>query len=88
MNIYPHSIGHHLGMDLHDCPTLGTERPIESGMVITIEPGVYIRNYPDCPIKYHGIGIRIEDDILFTDNGINVITENTPKDPEIIESLR
>lgn len=78
-------------MDLHDCPTSSTDRPIEPGMVITIEPGLYIRESNDYPTKYHGIGMRIEDDILFIDNeenGIHILTQNTPKDPEIIESLK
>lgn len=56
---FPHSIGHGLGIDVHDA--LGRPRAFEPGMVMTVEPGIYI---PE-----EGIGVRIEDDILVTDDG-------------------
>lgn len=54
----PTSIGHYLGMDVHDCRTITYDRPLEPGVVITIEPGVYIPPYADVPERYRGIGIR------------------------------
>ena len=69
---YPTYIGHFLGLDVHDTPQLRRNEPLRPNMVITIEPGLY---NPDL-----GIGIRIEDDILITANGIEVLTEKIPKD--------
>jgi Xaa-Pro aminopeptidase len=71
---YPHGIGHWMGIDVHDqCPYKyenGDEIPLMSGMVLTIEPGIYIdKDDKKVPKKYRGIGIRIEDDILVTKNG-------------------
>ncbi|ADN08680.1 aminopeptidase P N-terminal domain-containing protein [Sulfurimonas autotrophica] len=71
---YPHGIGHWIGLDVHDeCPYKklnGKEIPLQPGMVMTIEPGIYLDEEDDnIPKKYRGIGIRIEDDILVTKNG-------------------
>ncbi|MCF6330649.1 MAG: aminopeptidase P N-terminal domain-containing protein [Sulfurimonas sp.] len=71
---YPHGIGHWLGLDVHDeCPYKdenGAEIALKEGMVLTIEPGIYIDKYDEnVPKKYRGIGIRIEDDILVTKDG-------------------
>lgn len=74
---FPHGIGHHLGMDVHD-PS-DTAAPLEPGMVITIEPGVYI---PE-----EGIGIRIEDDILVTEGGAEVLSDSLPKEAADLEAL-
>jgi Xaa-Pro aminopeptidase len=72
---FTHNIGHHVGLDVHDLSDAG--QPLEAGMVITIEPGVYI---PE-----EGIGIRIEDMVLVTKNGGRVLTSGLPKDPDAIE---
>ena len=74
---YPHTIGHHLGLDVHDCGDLSREErgrsaefKLSSRMVITIEPGIYIQ--PDdlsVDEKWRGIGVRIEDNILVTPEG-------------------
>ncbi len=71
---YPHGIGHWLGLDVHDeCPYKdenGDEIALKKGMVLTIEPGIYIDKYDkNVPKKYRGIGVRIEDDILVTKDG-------------------
>lgn len=82
--LYPHSIGHHLGMDLHDCPSLSLEVELKPGNVITVEPGLYIPDSLEYPERYRGIGVRIEDDVLIEANGVTVMTADAPKD---IESL-
>lgn len=85
--LYPHSIGHYLGLDLHDCPLVRGDVLFKPGMVITIEPGLYISADPEFPPQYHGIGVRIEDDILITEDGCTVMTDGVPKDIGEIEHL-
>jgi Xaa-Pro aminopeptidase len=94
LKYYMHGVGHYLGLDVHDAGRYFTEqqaknsRPFEPGMVLTVEPGLYIP--PDdktAPAKYRGIGIRIEDDVLVTEDGNLNLTAKVPKEPEVIESL-
>jgi len=99
MQFYMHNLGHYLGIDVHDAGRYyfkGESRGAEAGMVMTIEPGLYISpdtsRIPegfnkDIPEKYLGIGVRIEDDVLVTDNGARVLTHKVPKDPQEIEAL-
>lgn len=88
---YPHGIGHWLGMDVHDSGMYlieGNPRPIEAGMVFTVEPGLYIPlNDLSAPAEYRGIGVRIEDNILITQNGCEVLTSEVPKEVDEIEQL-
>jgi Xaa-Pro aminopeptidase len=66
----------------------GQDRPLEPGIIITVEPGLYIaENSENIPDKYRGIGIRIEDDVLVTPDGHHVLTAKAPKQIEEIESL-
>ncbi|TKY52322.1 Xaa-Pro aminopeptidase 3 [Spatholobus suberectus] len=65
----PTSIGHYLGMDIHDCSMVSFDCPLKPGVVITIEPGVYIPSSFNGPERYRGIGIRIEDEVLITETG-------------------
>ncbi|KAJ7973251.1 Metallopeptidase M24 family protein [Quillaja saponaria] len=83
----PTSIGHYLGMDVHDCSMVSFDSPLKPGVVITIEPGVYIPSSFDGPERYRGIGIRIEDEVLITDTGYEVLTGSLPKEVKHIESL-
>ncbi|MDX6558496.1 MAG: Xaa-Pro aminopeptidase, partial [Blastocatellia bacterium] len=99
MQFYMHNLGHYLGIDVHDAGRYyfnGESRAAEAGMVMTIEPGLYISpdttRIPegfnqDVPEKYLGIGVRIEDDVLVTANGARVLTHKVPKDPKEIEAL-
>ncbi|XP_064637072.1 xaa-Pro aminopeptidase 3-like isoform X2 [Lineus longissimus] len=83
-----HHVGHYLGMDVHDSAEVGRNLALQPGMIITIEPGIYIsatRN--DVDPKYRGIGIRIEDNILITETGHENLTANCPKDPDVIEQI-
>ncbi|MCB1691217.1 MAG: Xaa-Pro aminopeptidase [Pseudomonadales bacterium] len=88
---YMHRTGHWLGLDVHDVGEYridDTWRVFEPGMVTTIEPGLYIsEELEDVPSKYRGIGIRIEDDVLVTATGNEVITAGIPKTVEEIEAL-
>lgn len=88
---YPHGVGHWLGMDVHDSGLYflkGEPRPIEAGMCFTIEPGLYIPiNDMSAPVELRGIGIRIEDDIVITATGCEVMTAGVPKEISEIESI-
>jgi Xaa-Pro aminopeptidase len=81
---YPHNTGHLLGMDVHDAGLYyknGEPRKLESGFCFTIEPGFYIlENDLNVDEEYRGIGIRIEDDILVTEDGYEVLTKLAPKE--------
>ena len=80
-----HRTGHWLGMDVHDVGDykIGNEwRVFEPGMALTIEPGIYVApGTPGAPKKYQGIGIRIEDDVVVTRDGCEVLTEACPRTP-------
>ncbi len=93
---YMHRTGHWLGMDVHDVgdyrdPAVSaTEkpwRPLVPGMVLTIEPGIYVRPAPGVPEQYWNIGIRIEDDALVTPTGCDIITHKAPKTVAEIEAV-
>lgn len=80
-------IGHYLGMDVHDCSTVSLDRPLQPGVVITIEPGLYIPAKQTIPEKFRGIGIRIEDEVLITATGYEILTAEAPKEIEEIEQF-
>ena len=87
---YMHGLGHWLGLDVHDVGHYGTpgrDRILEPGMVLTVEPGLYIAPDADVPAEYRGIGIRIEDDIVITETGNENLTDSVVKDAEAIEAL-
>lgn len=77
----PHHVGHYLGMDVHDTPELSRSQPLQPGMAITIEPGLYIcEDNDEVPQRFRGLGIRIEDDVVIQDNGGPLIlSSETPK---------
>ncbi len=88
---YPHNIGHWIGLETHDVGNhkIGDKwRPLEPNMVLTIEPGIYISaNIPDVDTKWSNIGVRIEDDILVTQDGCEVLSAAAPKAITEIESI-
>ncbi len=88
---YMHGTGHWLGSDVHDVGAYHdgkTPLPLSPGMVFTIEPGLYIpQSAEDVPAEYRGIGIRIEDDVLVTPDGVRNLTSGIPKQPEELEAL-
>ncbi|XP_070552673.1 xaa-Pro aminopeptidase 3-like [Ptychodera flava] len=85
----PHHVGHYLGMDTHDTPRVPRSVNLQPGMVITVEPGVYIPlSDTNAPSEYRGIGIRIEDDVLITKDGTaEILTSQCPKQVKDIENL-
>ncbi|MDN5571559.1 MAG: aminopeptidase P family protein [Propionibacteriaceae bacterium] len=86
-----HGTSHHLGIDVHDCAQArqeyyreGTLRP---GMVITVEPGIYFKATDILvPAELRGIGVRIEDDILITEDGARILSDKLPRDPDAVEA--
>jgi Xaa-Pro aminopeptidase len=87
---YMHRTGHWLGMDVHDVGDYkvgGEWRVLEPGMVLTVEPGLYIRDLDHVPKKWHFTGIRIEDDVLVTKTGHEVLSAAAPKEIDEIEAL-
>ena len=91
---YMHRTSHWLGLDVHDAGEYKTGaapndqwRPLTPGMVLTVEPGCYIRAADDVPAVFHDIGIRIEDDALVTPDGCEILTSAAPKKIADIEAL-
>jgi Xaa-Pro aminopeptidase len=90
--LYMHRTSHWLGMDVHDVGLYRQDdapRALEPGMVLTVEPGLYIADHlTDIDPKWHGIGVRIEDDVLVTPGGNEVLTAAVPKQVDDIEAIR
>lgn len=81
---YPHGLGHHIGLDVHD---KGNYEYLEPNMAITIEPGIYIPEGADCDKKWWGIAVRIEDDVLITEDGFELLSDKAPRKSSEIEKL-
>ncbi|XP_053677977.1 xaa-Pro aminopeptidase 3 [Anopheles nili] len=79
----PHHVSHYLGMDVHDTPLIARNVKLQSGMVCTVEPGIYIaKDKLDVPAEFRGLGIRIEDDVLIKPGKeIEILSKNCIKDP-------
>ncbi|WP_074012355.1 Xaa-Pro aminopeptidase [Candidatus Sodalis sp. SoCistrobi] len=87
---FMHGLSHWLGLDVHDVGDYGSSersRVLEPGMVLTIEPGIYIASDADVPAPYRGIGIRIEDNIVITATGNDNLTASVVKEADAIETL-
>ncbi|XP_076627491.1 xaa-Pro aminopeptidase 3 isoform X1 [Colletes latitarsis] len=84
----PHHVSHYLGMDVHDTGKISRSIKLQPGMIVTVEPGIYInpRNQFALP-EFYGLGIRIEDDVLITESGSVILTESCPKGIAEIETL-
>lgn len=81
---FPHGLGHHIGMDVHD---RGSYETLQKDMVITIEPGIYIPEGSPCDKKWWSIAVRIEDDLLITENGYELLSHFAPRKIEDIEKM-
>lgn len=87
---FMHRTGHWIGMDVHDVGDykVGDEwRMLEAGMVTTVEPGIYIANSRKIPKRFRNIGIRLEDDVVVTSKGPDVLSKGLTTDPDKIEAL-
>ncbi|HEX7130744.1 MAG TPA: aminopeptidase P N-terminal domain-containing protein [Rhodanobacteraceae bacterium] len=88
---FPHKTGHWIGLDVHDVGDYqvdGEARLLEPGMVLTVEPGIYVSPHDtSVPERWRGIGIRIEDDVAVSASGPDVLTAAVPKDPAELEAL-
>ena len=83
-------IGHHLGLDVHDCAHSAWEQyhgaPLEPGMVLTVEPGLYFHAHDlTVPPELRGVGVRLEDDLLVTADGADVLSDSLPIDAAGVE---
>ena len=84
----PHHVSHYLGMDIHDTGKMSRNLKLQPGMIITVEPGIYINHKNKfAPPEFYGLGVRIEDDILITESGPVILTETCPKEINEIEAL-
>ncbi|XP_066214623.1 xaa-Pro aminopeptidase 3 isoform X2 [Saccopteryx leptura] len=84
----PHHVGHYLGMDVHDTPDMPRSLPLQPGMVITVEPGIYIpEDDRDAPEKFRGLGVRIEDDVVVTQDSPLILSADCPKEINDIEQI-
>ena len=88
--LYPHHVGHWIGLDLHDTNSISKNVKLRKGMALTVEPGLYIPDTLNYPADFRGIGIRIEDDIVVGDNisgGPLILTSEAPKEVADIEAI-
>jgi Xaa-Pro aminopeptidase len=87
---YMHSTGHWLGLDVHDAGVYnrdGDSRAMDLGIVTTVEPGIYVSaDDAQAPEQFRGLGIRIEDDVLVTESGYEVLTLAIPKEIADVEA--
>ncbi|PVZ96485.1 hypothetical protein BB558_007635 [Smittium angustum] len=85
--LYPHHISHYLGLSVHDTGSVSRSRKLKAGMVVTVEPGIYVPYDDMFPKHFQGIGIRIEDNVVVgkTEKDINVLTAEIPKTVEDVE---
>jgi len=88
---YPHRVGHWLGLDVHDVGDYrpgGQWRELEAGMTLTVEPGLYIApDDRDVPASWRGLGVRIEDDVLITERGYELLTPGLPRSADEVEAV-
>ena len=86
----PHHVSHYLGMDVHDTPLVSRNLPLAPGMVITVEPGCYVppSSFLDkMDPAFLGLGVRLEDDLLITESGVDILSSGCPSDPKVMQGI-
>ncbi|KHN99095.1 xaa-pro dipeptidase app [Metarhizium album ARSEF 1941] len=86
--LFPHHVGHYIGLDVHDCPGFSRREVLKRGQCVTIEPGVYVPRDERWPKHFHGMGIRIEDSICVDNDSPFILTTEAVKEVDDIEALR
>lgn len=86
--LFPHHVGHYVGLDVHDVPGYGRNVPLRTGHCVTIEPGVYVPDDERFPAHFRGMAVRIEDSVCVDDDGPIILTTEAVKEVEDIEALR
>ncbi|KAL8940848.1 MAG: hypothetical protein Q9216_002600 [Gyalolechia sp. 2 TL-2023] len=86
--LFPHHLGHYIGLDVHDTPGQSRKEPLQAGQCVTVEPGLYIPDTDRWPAAFRGMGIRIEDSICVQDEHPLVLTTEAVKEVDDIEALR
>jgi len=85
--LFPHHVGHYIGLDVHDSPGYPRTADLKAGQCITIEPGVYVPNDDRWPRHFRGLGIRIEDSVCIQEEGPLVMTTEAVKEVVDIEAM-
>ncbi|PHH85906.1 hypothetical protein CDD83_11005 [Cordyceps sp. RAO-2017] len=86
--LFPHHVGHYVGLDVHDCPDHSRRETLRSGHCVTIEPGVYVPDDDRWPRHFRGMGIRIEDSVCVDDDSPFILSTEAVKEVGDIEALR
>lgn len=86
--LFPHHVGHYIGLDVHDCPGYARSVPLKAGHCVTVEPGIYVPDDERWPAHFRGIGIRIEDSVCVQDDSPLILTTEAVKEAVDIEALR
>lgn len=86
--LFPHHVGHYIGLEVHDCPGYVRSVPLKAGHCVTVEPGIYVPDDERWPAHFRGIGIRIEDSICVGKDHPLVLTTEAVKEVVDIEALR
>jgi intermediate cleaving peptidase 55 len=86
--LFPHHVGHYIGLDVHDCPGFPRSIPLKAGHCVTVEPGIYVPDDERWPEHFRGIGIRIEDSVCVQDDSPLILTTEAVKEVVDIEALR
>jgi intermediate cleaving peptidase 55 len=86
--LYPHHVGHYIGLDVHDCPGYSRRETLQRGHCVTIEPGIYVPDDDRWPAHFRGMGVRIEDSVCVDDDSPYVLTTEAVKEINDIEALR
>ena len=86
--LFPHHVGHYIGLDVHDTPGLSRKEKLRRGQCVTIEPGVYVPDAEGWPEAFRGLSVRIEDSVAVEEEGPIVLSAEAVKEVVDIEALR